>query len=121
MDFQSTYLPIETQYPKLVRDNIPSIIKARTAKEPEVKVAVDDEEYAKYLLAKIIEEAYELQYSEQNGNMKEELADVFEVIYAILKLKGWTIEDIIAVQKEKREKNGGFEKRFILTSDSHNK
>ncbi len=44
------------------------------------------------------------------------MADVFEIITAMLEVKKLTIEDIIAVQKEKREKNGGFEKRILMLS-----
>jgi len=33
---------------------------------------------------------------------------------AVLAEKGWTIDDIVAVQKKKREERGGFEKKIIL-------
>ena len=113
MDFIPTNLPIENEYPKLIRDRIPEKVK-KDGREAKVRVAESDEEFLSYLLQKMIEESGELQHSEEHGNTQEELADVFEIIYAILKLKGWTIEEIIAVQKEKREKNGGFEKRLIM-------
>ena len=113
MDFTPTNLPVETDFPKLVRDNIPDIIKAG-GKQARTKIAENDEEYLKYLLKKMVEEAVELKHSGQADNLKEELADIFEIIYAILALQGWTIEQIIEVQKEKREKNGGFEKRILM-------
>jgi len=39
-----------------------------------------------------------------------------EIIEAVLKLKGWSLEDIKKIQDEKRKKNGGFEKRIVLQS-----
>lgn len=114
MDFQPTNSPIENEYPKLVRDRIPEIIKKKTGIDVEQRILADDREYLDYLLKKMVEEATELQQSRQHNNLEEELADVFELIYAILKLKGKTIENIITIQKEKREKNGAFEKRILM-------
>jgi len=114
MDFKPTNLPIESEYPKLVRDNIPAIIKAKEGVDVKTRILEKDEEYLKYLLKKIVEEATELQHSGKEGNTQEELGDVLEIISAILKLKGWSMEDIIKVQKEKREKNGGFKKRILM-------
>ena len=116
MDFQPTDLPIENQYPKLVRDNIPKIIKEKSGVEVETKILKSDSEFLQYLLKKLVEESYELEHSLETENMQEELADVFEVIYEILKLQGWALEDIVDVQKKKREKNGGFEKRILMLS-----
>jgi predicted house-cleaning noncanonical NTP pyrophosphatase (MazG superfamily) len=114
MDFKPTNLPIESEFPKLVRDNIPEIIKRKSGVDVPTKILESDEEYLKYLLKKIIEEATELQHSVEVGNMQEEFADLFELIQNVLKLKGWSMEDIAAVQKEKREKNGCFEKRILM-------
>src|SRR4051812_9732899 len=112
MDFIPSDLPVENEYPKLVRDNIPQIVQDQRGVEVETKILESDNEYVKYLLKKMLEEAAELEHAEQKGNTKEELADIFEIIDALLKVKGLTTEDIRAVQKEKREKNGGFEKRI---------
>lgn len=115
MDFKPTNLPIENEYPKLVRDRIPEKV-AKDGRKVETQSINNDDEYLSYLLKKMIEESVELQHSLQHGNMQEELADIFELIYTILKLKNWTLEDIIEIQKEKLEKNGGFEKRLIMLS-----
>ena len=74
----------------------------------------DDNEFLDYLLKKMVEESVELQNSVTIGNLEEELADVFEVIDAILKLKRKTKDDIAVIQKEKRKKRGGFEKRILM-------
>ena len=55
---------------------------------------------------------HDIEFNEAEN--QEELADIFEVITALLAYKGWTIEEIVKVQAEKREKRGGFDKRIIL-------
>lgn len=113
MEFVPTDLPIENEYPKLIRDRIPEIIgkKGLTAG---IKKLETDDEYLSYLLKKVVEESTELEYSQAHGNMQEELADVLELVQAILKVKGWTMEDVAVMQKEKREKNGGFDERLVM-------
>lgn len=103
-----------TKYNKLVRDKIPQIISANGGTS-KTHVA-DDAEYQEALTRKLLEEATEWI---KEGSI-EEMADVFEVITAILQTKGWTIEQIVDVQKKKREDRGGFEGRIILEeSTSH--
>lgn len=114
MDFKPTNEPFENEYPKLVRDNIPQIIKDRDGKDVRVKVLSNDDDYLESLLKKLVEEARELEHYLEDENMEEELADVMEIIETVLKLKGWSLEDIAKIQNEKRKKNGGFEKRIIL-------
>jgi predicted house-cleaning noncanonical NTP pyrophosphatase (MazG superfamily) len=96
------------QYHKLVRDRIPEIIKKRG--EVAITHVADEAEYWQKLKQKLAEETGEWIRDES----LEEMADVFEVITAILALKGWTIEDVVAVQRRKREERGGFDQRIIL-------
>lgn len=114
MNFKPTDLPIENEYPKLVRDNIPNIIKSKTGALPAMEILSDDNEFLKYLLKKMVEESTELRHSLEHGNMQEELADVCELTETLLRLKGWTREDVALIQKEKREKNGGFSERILM-------
>ena len=44
----------------------------------------------------------------------EELADLLEVVYAIVVARGYSVEELESVRKEKAEKRGGFEKRLRL-------
>lgn len=96
----------------MVRDRIPEIIgkKGLIAKTR----ILDDDEFLRFLLKKMIEESAELQHSLNKGNMEEELADILELIGELIKLKGWKKENIVAIQKKKRKKNGGFKKKILL-------
>ncbi len=105
---------MESEYPKLVRDNIPDIIKEKDRFEPTYRILEDDAEFLVALLKKITEEAAELECSIENENTEEELADLLELIETTTTLLGKTSEDIKNIQKEKREKRGGFEKRILM-------
>ncbi len=99
---------------KLVRDKIPEIMKSE-GQNPIVHIA-DDKEYWKKLKEKIKEEVEEFIESENI----EEMADVFEVITAINSVKKWNIEEIIKIQKRKRDKKGGFKDKIILDKINKN-
>ncbi|MCU0653314.1 MAG: nucleoside triphosphate pyrophosphohydrolase [Candidatus Pacebacteria bacterium] len=114
MEFKHTNLDIETEYPKLVRDRIPEIIKKNENIDIRTRTLGNDEEFLKYLLKKIVEEAAELQNAAVGTDVEVELADLYETIDAVLKVRGKTRQDIDAIEIEKREKNGGFEKRILM-------
>ena len=69
---------MESEYPKLVRDNIPEIIKKREGFEPSYRILKDDTEFLNALLKKATEEATELQHSLEKNNTEEEIADAEE-------------------------------------------
>jgi len=97
-----------TRYDKLVRDNIPEIIRAKGV-EPKLHIA-DDAEYWTKLKAKLAEEVAEFAESES----AEELADIWEVIEAIMEYKGYTPAGVGAAKVKKAAERGGFKKRIIL-------
>ncbi len=97
-----------TQYHKLVRDKVPDRIAAKG--ESYTMHIADDAEYREKLKEKLREEVEEWAHEES----LEEMADVFEVITAILEFKGWTIEQVVEKQKEKRKTHGAFTKKIIL-------
>ena len=95
-------------YHKLVRDRIPEIIEA------DGKICVcetlADEDYMHLLDQKLNEELAEYQESKS----LEELADLLEVMQAVVRARGWTLEDLERVRADKAAKRGGFEKRIFL-------
>lgn len=102
-------------YNKLIRDNIPAIIKS-SGKVCDVEV-LDDKNYLEKLIEKFSEEVAELReevYQDNKDNIIEELADIQELIYAVLDYYG---SDKIALDKvtsDKAQKRGGFSKRLLL-------
>ena len=96
------------KYHKLVRDRIPEIIEA--SGKTCVTAILSDEDYLRMLDAKLDEELAEYH---QDQNI-EELADLLEVLYAVAKARGYSLEKIEKVRAEKAAKRGGFEKRILL-------
>lgn len=98
-------------YGKLVRDNIPEIIK-QNGEEPITRILSEDD-YKKELEKKLIEECKEV-LEANNDNRIEEFADLLEVMIALGKIEGKTFEDIVKVCEQKRIKRGAFENRIYL-------
>ena len=96
------------RYNKLVRDRIPEMIRAQ-GETPVVRV-LDEAEYRRCLEDKLDEEVAEFHAS---GDI-EELADILEVVYALCRAKGHTLEELREVCLAKREKRGGFDGRIFL-------
>ena len=95
-------------YNKLVRDKIPEIISKNDG-EPIIEI-LGDIEYKKMLDKKLLEEVNEYL---TDDNM-EELADITEVILAILKFKNISVCELDNIVKNKRDKKGGFENKIFL-------
>ena len=100
----------ETVHNKLVRDRIPNIIAndRKTAKIREI----DGAELKRALVEKLSEEGEE--YLEAMNS--EELADILEVIHALIESAGSTIEEIERIREIKKEERGGFSKGYFLES-----
>ena len=95
-------------YNKLVRDRIPEIIK-NNGQECVTEI-LSTEEYITALDVKLREEMEEY----QRDKSIDELADLLEVVYSVAKSRGWSVEELEEVRKNKSEKRGGFEKRIFL-------
>ncbi|MDF2865704.1 MAG: phosphoribosyl-ATP pyrophosphohydrolase [Clostridia bacterium] len=95
-------------YNKLVRDKIPEII-INTGENPITEV-LKDNMYKEMLDKKLLEEVNEYL---KDDNV-EELADIMEVILAILKFKKIEISEFDNIVKIKREKKGAFDNKIFL-------
>lgn len=95
---------------KLVRDKIPQII-AQSGNTC-ITHQLDPQAYLKCLDEKLNEELAEYQSSKQ----LEELADLLEVMTAVVAARGYTWEQLTALQAQKREARGGFFQRIFLQS-----
>ncbi len=95
-------------YNKLVRDNIPQIIRNNN-RQCSTRV-LNDSEYYEELKRKLIEETNEFYESEDIS----ELGDILEVFNSILKYKNISFSEIDKIRENKEKKNGSFEKRLLL-------
>ena len=100
-------MPVKT-YHKLVRDRIPEIIEAdgKTC----VYETLSDEAYIRLLDQKLNEELAEYQESKS----LEELADLLEVMQAVVRARGWTLDELEQVRTHKAAERGGFAKKILL-------
>jgi predicted house-cleaning noncanonical NTP pyrophosphatase (MazG superfamily) len=99
-------------YNKLVRDKIPEIIKAK-GKEVSTTI-LSNEDYIKELKTKCLEEVEEYIKATTNEEAKEELADILEVLHAIAKTHGSSMEEIESIRLRKKKERGGFQEQIFL-------
>ncbi len=95
-------------YNKAIRDKIPEIIEA-SGKKYKI-TSLKDKEFLLELGKKLMEEINEYYKSKS----PEELADILEVIFRIAELKGISQKELEKIQKDKKEKRGGFSKNLFL-------
>lgn len=106
---------------KLVRDKMVDIYKH----DVENKISasgysvryMDKAETLEKLKDKLLEESQEVfdaYHKEDKTQLKEELADVIEVIDAIVYHNNISLEEVLAIRDAKKEKRGGFEKGVYL-------
>lgn len=100
-------------YNKLVRDKIPEIIACDNGKTCVTRI-MENDEYLETLNTKMQEELKE--YLE-SGEV-EELADLEEVLRAILDIKGVSYEEFEKIRNTKVDKRGAFKKKIFLESVS---
>ena len=95
---------------KLVRDRIPEIIAANGEKA--VTRVLDDAEFLTALEHKLLEEVQEMR--QNKAERKVELADIYEVLDALIQAYGFSKGEILEIQNKKRQERGGFDRRLFL-------
>ncbi len=89
---------------------IPEIIE-QSGKKCIIEV-MNNDTYIEYLDKKLNEELAEYQQDKR----VEELADLLEVMYAVVTARGYSAAELEQIRLEKTEKRGAFEKRLLLKS-----
>ncbi len=94
---------------KLLRDKQVELCAIR---ETIIRTRVlSDEDFIKELLKKLVEEAHEIQEAKDKQELMNELADLLEVYYAILKVYSILQEEIENIRNQKKDVRGSFENR----------
>lgn len=96
---------------KLIRDRIPEVIQADGRRA--VTRVLDSRDYQPALLAKLVEEAAEARAASPD-DLPAELADLFEVLRALLPTLGMSWRDLTELAAAKRRQRGGFTQRLFL-------
>jgi len=99
---------LKMKYNKLVRDRVPELIEESGRKQ--VSRTLNEDEYEQALMDKIVEEIEEYRVS----NNEEEIADIYEVLDCLVKLKDYEPMHIDYLRLIKREARGSFQKRILL-------
>lgn len=108
---------MKKRYGKLVRDKIPSIIRAN-GELPNTR-PMNTDEYRRELLYALIEEAEEVRqagYDSSGNSFLKELADLSEVFDAVLKEFDVRPEVVESVREQRRKERGGFDDKIFLES-----
>lgn len=100
--------PKITPYYKLVRDKTAEIVKKNGGLP--ITEQLNGKKYEESLDKKLVEETNEYLESKE----PEELADIVQVIYAILKHKGISIAEFEEIRNKKVQEKGGFDERIFL-------
>ncbi len=104
------------EYNKIVRDKIPDIISKR-GERAEIR-RLTGEALITALRQKLVEESFEVLDAKSGHDLVDELADVSEVVDALCSALKQSRAHLASVQKEKRQKRGGFEKGVMLARTS---
>ena len=99
-------------YNKLVRDNIPAIIK-ESGKSCQIRT-LSHEEFIVELKKKFVEESEELVKTTTITETIEELADIYTLIEALKESINIKEETILNAKNEKNKKRGSFNNKVFL-------
>lgn len=95
---------------KLVRDNIPDIIK-NSGQIPKTRI-LENDEYILELIKKLKEETEEF----EEAYSPEELADILELVLALCSAISISEEELEELRNKKAQLNGAFKNKIFLES-----
>lgn len=100
------------RYNKLVRDNIPAIIRLHgDTCQTEI---MTESEFQLALRQKVVEEAQEVMQTTTQSELVQELVDLYEVVDMLLHTNGITPAMLRTEQGQRRATRGGFTQRIKL-------
>jgi predicted house-cleaning noncanonical NTP pyrophosphatase (MazG superfamily) len=102
---------MKVPYNKLVRDRIPEIIRP-DGHQPVTRI-LNQAGHRSALVAKLLEEAQEASAAPA-VDLPAELADVLEVVQALVSALGMTWEVFLSITAGKRAERGAFDHRIFL-------
>ena len=100
------------QVKKLIRDKTTDLMRSHGMSF--VERPMDTPEYLERLKDKLREETLEVIHAKTIEETLEELADLSEVMHALSKTLGLSMDQIEEKRLAKKESRGGFEKRFFV-------
>lgn len=100
-------------FKKLVRDKIPEVLRSSGARV--VEHVMQHDEYCERLREKLFEEVQEVADARCTETLREELADVVEVLQAMASAHGIQWADVVKTQDQKRSQRGGFDGRILIS------
>ena len=103
---------------KLWRDNAPRMMEENHGSVIHWR-RLDDNEYDSQLRIKLIEEIDEVCKAQARDELKAEIADVYEVLDALMKLHAIEKNEVETIQLHKRLERGGFEGRTFVEVAEH--
>ncbi len=108
---------------KLVRDKMIDIYKNDVAQGISASAFsvkyLEKKETLELLKNKFLEETeemFQVYESESPEKLKEEMADIIEVLNAVAYHKGFSFDEVENIRQNKKEKRGGFETGLFLES-----
>lgn len=102
---------------KLWRDKAPELMEGMGSIIHLKKLT--DDQYDIALRLKLIEEAGEVKSVQSIKELKKEMADLYEVLDALMMLHNINKDDVLAIQAKKRTERGGFFERKFVTIAEH--
>lgn len=100
-------------YNKLVRDNIPNIIKSKH-EQCEVRQITDVQEFQQELFKKIKEEAASLSMTRTKEEFLSEYTDLMVVLDTIIEQLEISPDDIQQIRNENLLRKGGYKHQYFL-------